>query len=797
MQGAGQGVYGSIIIDENTGEWVYNLDANDVQRLSENQLFIERFTIEASDSFGGVDAATITVEITGANDTPEIIRGIENFEFTENSGEDENKSQQLTKTGTFAFEDRDLNNVVNISWSLEGENSISWSGGTIDEDIATILADGLFINESSGSASGAVNWTYNVNKVDLNFLNQGEFVSIVYKIEVEDNAGASSDQELSILITGSNDTPTINSSSSTDTGVVIEAGNNDDGTVDDGIASASGQLESNDPDDNATAIWSTDENNANGNYGSFSVTPEGIWTYNINQSTADQLKEGESIIENFSATVTDDAGATADTIVSITVTGTNDSPIISLKESDSDSASLPETEDVLSTSGTLTVTDVDLSETITIATSIETKGSIEGIQLNNDQLAELFTVTYGSINADPSNRNNVVWTFRSNEDAFDYLAKDESLTLTYTVTASDTADATATQDVVITITGTNDAPIIDDAVQTGTITESADNAPGSDSDPDNATGTITFNDVDLADSPTASISASFVTGGTAANSLSEAQSDALLDNLSLGTLIDNPDGSRSIGWSYTVPNSEIDFLGADENVELTFTVEIDDNNGGTDTQNVVITITGTNDAPIIDDAVQTGTITESADNAPGSDTDPDNATGTITFNDVDLADSPTASISASFITGGTAANSLSEAQSDALLDNLSLGTLIDNPDGSGSIGWSYTIPNSELDFLGADETVELTFTVEIDDNNGGTDTQNVVITITGTNDAPIIDDAVQTGTITESADNAPGSDSDPDNATGTITFNDVDLADSPTASISASFITGGTAANSL
>ena len=258
---------------------------------------------------------------------------------------------------------------------------------------------------------GAVNWTYNVNKVDLNFLNQGEFVSIVYKIEVEDNAGASSDQELSITITGSNDTPTINSSSSTDTGIVTEAGNNDDGTVVEGIASASGQLKSNDADTNATAIWSTDENNANGNYGSFSVTPEGIWTYNINQSTADQLKEGESVIENFSATVTDDAGASAKTIVSITVTGTNDSPTISRKESDSDSASLPETEDVLSTSGALTVTDVDLSETI-IATSVETKGSIEGIQLNNDQLAELFTVTYGSIDADPSSRNNVVWTFQ-------------------------------------------------------------------------------------------------------------------------------------------------------------------------------------------------------------------------------------------------------------------------------------------------------------------------------------------------------------------------------------------------
>ena len=47
MQGAGQGVYGSIIIDENTGEWVYNLDA--MRHRLQKQLFIERFTIEASD----------------------------------------------------------------------------------------------------------------------------------------------------------------------------------------------------------------------------------------------------------------------------------------------------------------------------------------------------------------------------------------------------------------------------------------------------------------------------------------------------------------------------------------------------------------------------------------------------------------------------------------------------------------------------------------------------------------------------------------------------------------------------
>ena len=122
-----------------------------------------------------------------------------------------------------------------------------------------------------------------------------------------------------------------------------------------------------------------------------------------------------------------------------------------------------------------------------------------------------------------------------------------------------------------------------------------------------------------------------------------------------------------------------------------------------------------------------------------------------------------------------------------------MSAVTDNADGSGSVGWTYSATNGEIDFLGAGETVELTFTVTVDDNNGGTDTQDVMITITGTNDVPIIDSAAQSGSITETADLAPAADADPANATGTITFDDVDLSDVPTASITASSVTGGTA----
>ena len=46
------------------------------------------------------------------------------------------------------------------------------------------------------------------------------------------------------------------------------------------------------------------------------------------------------------------------------------------------------------------------------------------------------------------------------------------------------------------------------------------------------------------------------------------------------------------------------------------------------------------------------------------------------------------------------------------------------------------MPTSDLDFLAAGETVTLVFTITVDDGNGGTDTQDVTILVTGSNDAP-------------------------------------------------------------
>ena len=70
---------------------------------------------------------------------------------------------------------------------------------------------------------------------------------------------------------------------------------------------------------------------------------------------------------------------------------------------------------------------------------------------------------------------------------------------------------------------------------------------------------------------------------------------------------------------------------------------------------------------------------------------------------------------------------------------LSLGPLHDSTDGvQGSQSWSFSAPDSYFDYLADGEAVTLTYTVEVDDHHGGVTSQDVVVTVNGSNDAPSI-----------------------------------------------------------
>ncbi len=60
---------------------------------------------------------------------------------------------------------------------------------------------------------------------------------------------------------------------------------------------------------------------------------------------------------------------------------------------------------------------------------------------------------------------------------------------------------------------------------------------------------------------------------------------------------------------------------------------------------------------------------------------------------------------------------------------------------NGSATWSYTVPDGAFDFLAAGETLQLNYTLTVDNNYAPDDEKTPLtftITITGTNDVPVI-----------------------------------------------------------
>ena len=135
-----------------------------------------------------------------------------------------------------------------------------------------------------------------------------------------------------------------------------------------------------------------------------------------------------------------------------------------------------------------------------------------------------------------------------------------------------------------------------------------------------------------------------------------------------------------VSLSLLLPLSPSLALDADDTVTETFRVTVDDGLGGTDTQDVVVTITGTNDAPVIDATTTdaTGTVIEAGIDASGSAVGTASATGSITASDID------ASASLSYTVGVDASGN------DVTNVDSSYGTF--SVDGSGT--WTYDIDNS-------------------------------------------------------------------------------------------------------
>lgn len=165
------------------------------------------------------------------------------------------------------------------------------------------------------------------------------------------------------------------------------------------------------------------------------------------------LAEGETLTDSLTYAVRnlllDSAAAT------ITFVGVNDGPVIAIGAADSADAAFVETDGSLAATGTMTVIDEDLSDSVT--------ATVAGVQISGavfDEAAALamLSLSPATLAADAGDVSNLVWSFDSGSEAFDFLAEGQAMTLTYTVSVDDGHGGTDTQLLTVTVTGTSDAP---------------------------------------------------------------------------------------------------------------------------------------------------------------------------------------------------------------------------------------------------------------------------------------------------------------------------------------------------
>ena len=307
---------------------------------------------------------------------------------------------------------------------------------------------------------------------------------------------------------------------------------------------------------------------------------------------------------------------------------------------------------------------------------------------------------------------NGAWRFDATGNAYQSLAQGETREITVSYVVTDTPGATDTASFVITVTGTNDVPVVQVTDVVGGATELVTPA-GNLSD----SGTISFTDVDLIDLHTVS---EVTPSEDALGTLTATVSTGTDDSTGLGGVIT---------WDYSVAASAVEYIASGETKEETFTFSLLDGQGGSVERTITITITGTNDAPILTVDAEGG-VTEDADSTTLSDS------GTLSFTDVDVTD--THAVTASYNEDAVWTNTSDATLSDEQITALTNGFVIKGD----KSGWDYSVANSATQFLAEGETVTFSYDVTVQDDSGvianNSDTKKVTVTITGTNDISVL-----------------------------------------------------------
>ncbi|MCR9222399.1 MAG: VCBS domain-containing protein, partial [Alphaproteobacteria bacterium] len=237
--------------------------------------------------------------------------------------------------------------------------------------------------------------------------NARQIVSI--PVTVTDSTGLSDTKALEITVTGSNDGPTL---SLTPPQSLLE-----------GAPVYRGRFTAQDVDAGDSLTYGLTQP-----VPGMSLSPDGAFRFDAGDPAFDHLAFDDKLVMSVPVTVTDRQGASDTQVMEIAVVGTNDAPMLSVAP--------PQTVDegAGAVHGRFVATDVDDGDVLTFGAA----QSVPGFTIAPD----------GSYRFDPT------------VSAYDHLYAGEQQVLSIPVTVRDAHGASDQQIVQITVTGTNDVPIV-------------------------------------------------------------------------------------------------------------------------------------------------------------------------------------------------------------------------------------------------------------------------------------------------------------------------------------------------
>ncbi len=596
--------YGTMAINATTGAWTYTLDTTlaATQALAQGETATQTFTATVTDDHGATDTINVTVTIDGTNDAPVISASSV-------------VAANVTESGAvYGADQASLDNAFHILPAL----ALQVSGSvTVNSELATLASNPSDVHHMLGTIESqlgvteataiAVVWdnlntayvAAGANQAGLNeafvylgveyaaYLKAGgePLVDVAAKLTVEANGTIDRDQSLHDNLLGNITEAALQQHFAGDT-VVLAAlttaidsvdanllnrpyasGNAGDpgnaqahafDVANGYVTTATGTLVATDPDHGATRTWSI-VNDSSTVYGTMAINAAtGQWTYQLDNSLASTqaLAQGDTVTQTFTATVTDDHGATDSTIVTVTVHGTNDAATFA----GVDVGSVTEagtTPGIPTTGGTLVVSDVDSPAAVLPENNVQT--------------------TYGHFSIDA----NGVWSYALDNTIAAVNALTPSSTPLQDVITVSTADGT-THDIDVAIHGAADAPVVNAVSATVNDTAAQD------------AGTVVLHGNLLTDGGIDTTPDAGVTLSVTAFAGQAVTGPGLDLTTAYGTMHVNTDGS----YTFT-GNAGLDGLDAGQQASLFESFTVASSDGASANSNISLILNGAADTPVI------------------------------------------------------------------------------------------------------------------------------------------------------------------------------------------------------